>query len=59
MHNWKAQTCKEEVCYELGITLNDVNFGIIHCGDKGWRMKNVKDQGLVDAIGEEIALWYE
>ena len=33
--------------------------GIIHCGDKGWRMKNVKDQGLVNAIGEEIALWYE
>jgi len=54
-----AQTCKDEVCYELDVTLNDENLGIIHCGDKGWRMKNVKDQGLVDAIGEEIALWYE
>ncbi len=53
------QTCKDEVCYELDVTLNDENLGIIHCGDKGWRMKNVKDQGLVDAIGEEIALWYE
>jgi hypothetical protein len=54
-----SQTCREEVCYELEVTLNDENLGIIHCGDKGWRMKNVKDQGLVDAIGQEIALWYE
>lgn len=52
------QTCKEEKCYELGITLNDENLGIIHCTDKGWKMKNVKDQKLVDAIGHEIALWY-
>jgi hypothetical protein len=54
-----SQTCKEDVCYELEIVLNDENLGIIHCTDKGWKMKNVKDQGLVDAIGEEIALWYE
>lgn len=54
-----SQTCKEKVCYELDITLNDQPLGIIHCTDKGWRMKNVKDQGLVDAIGQEITLWYE
>jgi hypothetical protein len=54
-----TQTCKEEVCNELDVTLNDENLGIIHCTDKGWKMKNVKDQDLVDAIGEEIALWYE
>jgi hypothetical protein len=54
-----SQTCKEKVCYELDITLNNENLGIIHCTPKGWKMKNVKDQGLVDAIGNEIALWYE
>lgn len=54
-----SQTCKDEVCYELDIILNDQPMGIIHCTDNGWRMKNVKDQKLVDAIGEEIALWYE
>lgn len=54
-----SQTCSENVCYELEITLNDQPMGIIHCTDKGWRMKNIKDQGLVDAIGQEIALWYE
>ena len=52
------QTCKEDKCNELGITLNEENLGIIHCTDKGWKMKNVKDQKLVDAIGNEIALWY-
>ncbi len=26
-----SQTCKEEVCYELEVTLNDENLGIIHC----------------------------
>ena len=54
-----SQTCKEKVCYELEIMLNDEQLGIIHCTDKGWKMKNVKDQGLVNAIGEKIALWYE
>ena len=53
------QTCKEDHCYELGITLNDQNLGIIHCTDKGWKMKNVKDQKFVNAIGHEIARWYE
>ena len=54
-----SQTCKEKVCYELDITLNNENMGLIHCTPSGWKMKNVKDQGLVDAIGEEITLWYE
>ena len=53
------QTCKEDHCYELGITLNDQNLGIIHCTDKGWKMKNVKDQKFVNAIRHEIARWYE
>lgn len=51
--------CEEGVCYEMEVMLNDQPLGIIHCTDKGWRMKNVSDQKLVDAIGEEIFLWYE
>ena len=54
-----SQTCKEKVCYELEIMLNDEQLGLIHCTDRGWKMKNVKDLGLVNAIGEKIALWYE
>lgn len=53
------QVCDEENCTELGITLNEENIGIIHCTDKGWKMKNVKDQKLVDVIGNQIALWYK
>ncbi len=54
-----SQTCKEKVCYELDVTLNNENLGIIHCTPHGWKMKSVKDQALVDAIGNKIALWYE
>jgi hypothetical protein len=52
-------TCKEAICFELDITLNGKKLGLIHCTDDGWQMDQVKDQGLVDAIGEEIFLWYE
>lgn len=52
------QICNEYHCFELGITLNEDNIGIIHCTDKGWKMKNVKDQKFVNAIGEQIAEWY-
>ena len=53
------QTCEDEKCTELGITLNNENLGIIHCTEKGWKMKNVKDQKFVDAIGNKIAEWHE
>lgn len=53
------QVCNEYHCFELGITLNEENIGIIHCTDHGWKMKNVKDQKLVDTIGHAIATWYD
>lgn len=54
-----SQTCREKVCYELEISLDNENLGIIHCTPKGWKMKYVDDKKLVKAIGEEIAEWYE
>ena len=51
-----SQTCKEDVCYEFEILLNEENFGIIHATEKSWKMKNIKDQKLVNAIGEEMTL---
>jgi hypothetical protein len=54
-----SQTCHDGVCDELDITLNDENLGIIKCTKGGWKMDTVKDQKLVDAIGEEIFYWYE
>jgi hypothetical protein len=54
-----APSCDELVCRELEITLNNENLGIIHCKKDGWRMDFVKDQGLVNKVGEIIALWYE
>jgi hypothetical protein len=53
-----SETCHDDVCYELAITLNDANLGIIRCTKKGWKMDGV-EQGLVDAIGNEIFLYFE
>ncbi len=53
------QICNEYHCFELGISLNEENIGIIHCTDKGWKMKNVRDQKFVNAIGAQIAKWYK
>jgi len=62
---WKGEalpvplTCKDNVCYELDVTLNGEPVGIIHRAKNGWRIKHIDDQKFVDAIGEQIMLWYE
>lgn len=53
------ETCTEEVCFRLEINLNEQQLGIIRKERSGWRMEHAKDQKFVDAIGEEIMLWYE
>jgi hypothetical protein len=53
------ETCEDGVCYQLDINLNNESMGIIRSGKTGWKMDNVEDQKLVDAIGQEIMLWYE
>jgi len=52
-------TCHDRVCPELDITLNDEHPGILHSMKTGWKMDEVKDQKLVNAIGKEVLLWYE
>jgi hypothetical protein len=49
-----TQTCQKGFCYELDITLNNDTLGIIRYGKSGWKMDLVKDQKLIDAIGEQI-----
>jgi hypothetical protein len=52
-------TCEEGVCFQMEVTLNDESLGIIRAGKSGWKMDMVKDQKFVDAIGNEIQLYYE
>lgn len=52
-------TCEDGVCHQLEITLNDEHLGIIRAGKSGWKMDQVKDQKFIDAIGQEILLYYE
>lgn len=54
-----SQTCHDGVCDELDITLNDQHFGVLKCTKGGWKMDGMDDKGLIDAIGEEVFLWYE
>ena len=53
------ETCHDGVCFQLDITLNEESLGIIRSGKTGWKMDNIKDQKFVDAIGNEIQLYYE
>lgn len=53
------ESCADKVCYQLDVTLNDENLGIIRAGKTGWKMDLVQDQKLVNAIGEVIRLYYE
>ena len=53
-----TETCLDDVCYPLAISLNDTNMGIIRCAKSGWKMDGI-EQGLVDAICNEIFLYYE
>jgi hypothetical protein len=39
--------------------LNDQHLGIIKCTKGGWKMDGVEDKKFINAIGEEIFLWYE
>jgi hypothetical protein len=53
------ETCHDGVCPELDITLNDEHLGILHNMKSGWKMDEVPDKKLIDAIGQEVLLWYE
>lgn len=52
-----SATCQKGFCYELSITLNDESMGIIRCAKRGWKMDGV-EQGLVDALGQQIFLYF-
>jgi hypothetical protein len=55
-----ATSCREGVCFELDVVINDTEMGTIYCGnDMRWTLKGCTDQELVNKIGEEILLWYE
>ena len=55
-----TDSCHDEVCFELDLTLNGEHLGTIWCGrNMQWKLRGTTDQGLVDKAGGEIALWYE
>jgi hypothetical protein len=54
-----AQSCFEDGCVQFEIILDDESIGIIQRQKNGWKMEQLKDKGLVNAIGKEILEWYK
>src|ERR1041385_8372767 len=51
-------SCEGGVCQQLDITLNNKHLGVIKCTRNGWKLTDTP-QGLANAIGQELHLWYE
>jgi hypothetical protein len=52
-------SCEDGVCKQLDITLNKKHIGIMKCTKDGWKLKELKSQALVNAIGQQLFQWYE
>src|SRR5688572_25019732 len=51
-------SCVKGVCQQLDITLNKKHLGVLKCTRNGWRIPDVP-QGLANAIGEKVTMWYQ
>ena len=54
-----SDSCRQGVCFELNIILNDENLGTIYSENGEWIMPAANDQGFINTIGQQILLWYE
>lgn len=51
--------CEDGVCYNLDITLDQKHLGVMRYDGKKWKITELKPQGLVNAIGDQIFEWYQ
>jgi hypothetical protein len=51
--------CHGGICDQHQVSLNNEAVGLIRCAKSGWKMSGVADQKLIEAIGQELFLWYE
>lgn len=52
-------SCRDGVCTEFEILLNDEVFGTMNSTMNGWVMQGEMEQDFVNQIGDEILLWYD
>ena len=50
--------CDAGACFSLDITLNKEHVGIMRYDGRKWKIREIKSQGLANAIGEQIQQWY-
>jgi hypothetical protein len=54
-----SSSCIDNICFEHELFLNGKDMGIIYSYRDQWYLQSIKDQALVNKIGEMIVLWYE
>jgi hypothetical protein len=54
-----VDTCHDGICEQLEIHLNGKRLGILKWEKKRWIMEEIKEQSLVEKLGELIIDWYE
>jgi hypothetical protein len=52
-------TCADGMCSELEVTINDKHIGIIKKLTNNWKIDGATDQKFVNAIGEQLAEFFE
>ncbi len=52
-------SCAKGACFDLDITLNKKHIGVMRRSGEKWKITEIKSQGLVKAIGMQIAQWYD
>jgi hypothetical protein len=51
-------SCDKGACQRFDITLNKKHIGVLRHAEDKWRITEIKNQGLANAIGSEIESWY-
>lgn len=51
--------CENGACFDLDITLNKKHIGVMRRTAGKWKITELKNQGLTNAIGEQISDWYQ
>jgi hypothetical protein len=51
-------SCDKGICQRFDITLNKAHIGVLRHAEDKWKISEIKNQGLANAIGSEIESWY-
>jgi hypothetical protein len=50
--------CDEGACQRFDITLNDKHIGVLRHTGNQWKLSEIKNQSMINALGSQIENWY-